>query len=63
MKAWIELILLAIFLSGIVTSCCLFKPQRWAEGDPRLTPAASGSPVVLERIEIGIGISESGSTK
>lgn len=47
----------------LAAGCCLFKEQRWCDGDPRLTPTASGPPVVLERIEIGIGMSVSKGAK
>lgn len=56
------------FLAGCALVLCGLlgcQPARWCEGDPRLTPVAAGSPVVLERIEIGIGMSTSisGSAK
>ncbi|MEW6517080.1 MAG: hypothetical protein AB1439_09255 [candidate division FCPU426 bacterium] len=53
--AWVSL--LGFFAAGagmlfLVSGCC--TPQRWTEGDPRaVTPLPT--PVVLERVEIGIG--------
>lgn len=51
------LLLVGILVSIVIFLIGLFgcKPARWCDGDPRLTPAASGTPVVLERVEIKIG--------
>lgn len=46
-----------LFMAGaglvcFAAGCC--TPQRWTEGDPQ-QPTPLPTPVVLERIEIGIG--------
>lgn len=59
MKNFTLLALLALFLWAMISVAILLvgcQSPRWCEGDPRLTPAASGTPVVLERIEIGVKI-------
>lgn len=66
MKNFTLLAMLALFIWAMLSVALLLtgcKSARWCEGDPLLTPTASGPPVVLERIEIGVGTSVSGSVK
>lgn len=50
-------LLAGILLSVILLFIGLFgcELSRWCDGDPRLTPAASGPAEVIERVEIKIG--------